>query len=86
MWSRLFEEDTVYASGYSALAWRKVRKGMSLEDVTSRLGEPLTRGSRQDATISMQWSRSPADTHYRCRVLIFEQGVVVRKHSEFYVD
>jgi hypothetical protein len=85
-----FTEDTVYAAGYSDSAFRSVRLGMPESEVHSLLGPPLERWAITDsprgADRGERWSRSPGDTHYRCRVVQFGGGRVVAKHSEFYVD
>lgn len=40
-WTGGFQEDTVYARGYSDRGFRKVRHGMRREDVSELLGPPL---------------------------------------------
>lgn len=80
-------EDTEYASGYNDFSWRLVRIGMTEGHVHHLLGPPLDRWlHRSGGGYSERWSRSPGDTHYRCRVIVYERGRVVRKHNEYYVD
>ena len=88
----LLEEDTVYTARYSDAGFRAVRVGMAVAEVEQLIGPPEStwtlkdRGGRIGETAA-RWSRSPGDTHYRSRVLLFsETGRVKRKHSEFYVD
>ena len=86
IWGSLFQEDTAYAARYTYSKWRTVRTSMTEADVKAKIGEPLQIWTNKDATVGMRWSRSPGDTHYRCRVLQFENGKVSEKHAEFYVD
>lgn len=79
-------EDTVYAPQYSDRGFRRVRLGMSLAEVDGLIGAPLGVWTNQDTTVGMRWSKSPGSHDYRCRVLQFDNGTVVDKHSAFYVD
>ena len=83
--SRLFQEDTIYAPGYSDTAFRKVTVGMSQAEVLALLGPPISEWEACD-NMAMGWSKSPGDTHYRQRVVFFQNGVVTKTLSEFYVD
>jgi hypothetical protein len=82
----MFHEDTEYAAEYSRSGWKEVNLGMTRERVKSLIGEPLDSWKNKDASIGARWSRSPGDTHFRCRVLTFTNGTVSNKHEEFYVD
>lgn len=90
MWAAILAEDTVYASGYSDAGFRRVRLGMTYDDVRRLIGEPELSwsidGSSGGPDLGARWSYSPADTNFRCRVLLFREQRVVRKHAEFYVD
>ncbi len=81
----LLGEDTEYAAGYSDTRWRQVRPGMTRSEVRALLGEPLSQWPISGGT-GERWTRSPGDTHYRCRVVIYDGDLVTRKHAEFYVD
>ena len=85
-WSILFGEDTKYASGYSDAAWRRRQIGEALPDVMRDLGAPIDVWTNDDKSLTMRWSISPGDTHYRTRALVVKEGRVVGKWSEFYVD
>jgi hypothetical protein len=80
-----FPEDTVYAPGYTDAGFMKVEVGMTREQVYRLIGQPISVWTNSD-TIGERWSRSPGDTHFRCRVLQFSEGKVVDKHSEYYID
>jgi hypothetical protein len=86
----LYTEDTVYAPVYSDAAFRQVRRGMPESEVHALLGSPLDRWvitPRLDGPDTRErWSRSPGDTHHRCRVVLYRQGAVFERHSEFYID
>ena len=88
VWSCLFQEDTLYASGYSDHAFRLVRKGMSEAEVRSLLGNPLELypPDRFRDWTSIRFSKSPGGTHYRSRVVNVRGGVVIGKLANFYVD
>ncbi len=90
LFGTLLSEDTVYAPGYSDSGFRKVRPGMSVAEVYALLGAPLEQwtiaADSAGPDMGQRWSRSPGDTHYRCRVVLYYRGTVVEKHSEFYVD
>jgi hypothetical protein len=45
-----------------------------------------TNGAENAPDTGGRWSHSPGDTHFRNRVLLFRNGIVVRKHSEYYID
>ena len=85
IFSRMFQEDTVYAPGYSDAAFRKIGIGMSQSDVFALLGPPVSTWDSCD-DMAMAWSQSPGDTHYRARMVYFQNGMVTKTLSEFYVD
>ena len=83
-------EDTVYTAKYTINAWKRVRVGMSRREVDAILGPaqmtyPVDSGQPGPDT-GARWSYSPGDTNFRCRVLLFRNGIVVKKHSEYYFD
>ena len=84
--SRFYDEDTPYAPGYSDSAFRKVREGMTEDEVRDLLGQPLDRWSLDNNRFGRRWSKSPSDGNYKLRVVIFTEGKVTRKTSEFYLD
>ena len=86
LWGSMFREDTEYADGYTDKGWRTVATGMTVKQVHDAIGEPWDSWSNRDESVVMRWSRSPGDTHYRCRVLTFTNGTVSNKNEEFWVD
>lgn len=79
--------ETRYAPGYSEEKFHEVAVGQSREEVRARLGEPLSQHRWDDATESWAYSESPHDSHYWCRVVIFDgTGHVSEVHAELYVD
>ncbi len=86
VWGALFKEDTMYAPGYTAWGWRTIRVGMPQADVFARIGHPLNEWTNEDGAVVMRWSRSPGDTHYRCRAINMKNKHVTGKWAEFYVD
>jgi hypothetical protein len=82
----VWEDDTEFAPGYSPVGFWLVRDGMSPADVVARVGAPLQRYPlREPGVEGWRWTRSPHDSSYRERVVVFRDGRVAEKHSEFYV-
>jgi hypothetical protein len=81
-----FGDDTEFAPGYSALGFLRVRPGMSSDEVVRCIGEPLRRYPDAGGVERWFWTRSPHDSSYRIRGVLFTNGRVVRRESEFYVD
>ncbi|MFQ5524832.1 MAG: outer membrane protein assembly factor BamE [Thermoanaerobaculia bacterium] len=84
----LFGEDTVFADGYTAEAFRRVEAGMTRDEVHTLLGEPLATwtAERIDWNRADRWSLSPGDTHYRMRTVYYAGDRVVEKIGQFYAD
>jgi hypothetical protein len=81
----VWEDDTEFAPGYSPVGFWSVSAGMSPDSVMTRAGAPLDRFPEPGGE-RWRWTRSPHDSSYRERVVIFRAGRVTEKHSEFYVD
>ena len=79
-------DDTVYAPGYTATGFRQIKVGMTRDQSYSIIGEPLDIWTNQDETVSERWSKSPNDTNYRTRVLVFSNSYVNRIFAEYYFD
>ena len=79
-------EDTVYAKNYSYSRFSKVHVGMSEAQVNDIIGAPLWKSSNGDSSESWGYTRSPGSNNYRCRVIVFDHGIVESKHAEFYID
>lgn len=90
------DDTTEYASGYSDSGFRRLRKGMTEEDVRALLGEPLLRldiatqnklspGGSAKAE-AWRYSRTPNDGSYRKRIVCFEDGKVDTVLSEYWLD
>ena len=91
----LFQEDTVYATGYSNRGFRQVKVGMDPDEVRKILGEPLdirtdpyALRSRAGEVSDECWaySRSPTHQHYRQRLVCFRNGFVSVKQSSYWID
>ena len=87
--SVIFQEDTLYTKSYTDLKYRSLKKGMSKNDVASIIGKPFYTKQEHNSTelIEIWWySKSPADTHYRMRVVAFTNNVVNETIHYYYVD
>lgn len=82
----LLGEDTYYSEGYSDAAFRKLRQGMTKDQVYSLLGEPLSRYPVHGGREGWRYSGKRTDTHYRIRVVLFRGERVDEIMTGFYVD
>lgn len=79
-------DDTVYAKDYTDKNFLALKRGMTKQQVVSLLGRPFSEFNRTGSAISMQYSKSPNDTHYRARTIRLENNKVVDIISYYYVD
>lgn len=79
-------EDTEWAAGYSDAAFREVRIGMKRDDVYALLGRPIQKWNWIKGEVHESWTRSPGDTTYRERQIVFKGDTVVKNIGEFYFD
>ena len=86
IWGATLGEDTVYASVYSDDKFINVSTGMALREVEMLIGPPLAIWTNNDGSVSRQWTKSPASTHYRLRVIVFSNEAVAEKNGYFYFD
>jgi hypothetical protein len=82
----LFLDDTQFSPTYSATGFLRVSRGMREAEVEQLAGTPLERYQVEPGLYGWRWTRSPHDSHYRVRSVLFRDGRVVNKASEFYVD
>lgn len=79
-------DDTEYAPGYSDHGFRRIRIGMTEQEVLSLVGPPLARGPMRGTNQTWVWSRSPSDGNYRVRTVIFENERVSKVNHGFHLD
>jgi hypothetical protein len=86
--SSIYEEETIYAKGYSDEEWKKVKTNDSIDSVVQLLGKPLKIYKSEDGSFSYYYTyQGPKDTNYRMRVIFFnKEGKVIEKYREFYID
>lgn len=84
-------QDTEYAPKYSEAKFKRIIPGMTKAEVLELVGEPLS--TRADAGPSSShrseywwYSRSPSNTHFHHRYLVFAGDRVTEVGHEFYVD
>ena len=82
----LFTDDTKYSENYSGWKFLKIKKGMTKNQVYDILGKPIAVFTREKGVESLQYSKSPKDTHYRIRQVYMKDNKVIERFSEFYVD
>lgn len=79
-------DDTEFSPGYRDSVFRAIEIGDSERAVLDRLGDPIVVVTHQNGEHSLQYSRSPNDSHYRLRVIVISAGVVTSKHSGVWID
>ncbi len=84
--SHLAADTTEYATGYSASAFRKVRPGMSEQEVTQLLGSPIDAAPLSGNRMTWTYTRSRPKGSYWVRAVVFDNGKVEETVHEFYVD
>jgi hypothetical protein len=78
--------ETVYAPRYSYFAFRRIRIGMTTEEVKTLIGEPLHVVPRPNSQV-WTYSDSPVSRSYRLRAVIFDPaGRVSKVVAEFEFD
>ena len=86
MLSIVIGEDTVWANGYTDDGWRTVHTGMSVAEVHALLGPPLYVWNNDGTETVHWWTRSPSDSDYRQRAVIFRGDKAVEKISGYWID
>ncbi len=79
-----FDDRTEYAPQYSAIGFWFVHDGMPEAEVRELVGDPLETYVHEPGVTAWRWTRS--GNSYRVRVVLFREGRVIRKISEFYLD
>jgi hypothetical protein len=86
------ERVFVYSSGKCRLVWLHdghvrvaypegdcgIKPGLTIQSVLDTLGDP--------SSVRWLYSTSPQGKSYRERIIVFRNGVVVERHSSYYVD
>ena len=76
-------DDTQYATTFSDREFRRISVGMTESEVRSLLGDPFDRWAVDgDQTVTAwRWTRSPLDSHYKVRVVVFKDGRVFEQRA-----
>ncbi|SFO33793.1 hypothetical protein SAMN05421741_1398 [Paenimyroides ummariense] len=82
----LYTDDTVYARDYTDKNFLALKRGMTKQQVIWLLGRPFAEFNRTGNAISMQYSKSQNDTHYRARTIRLQNDKVIDIISYYYVD
>ena len=81
------EDTTVYSPGFSEISFRRVKVGMSQDEVRRLLGPPLKEYNFPKlGKTGFAYSESEADGSYRIRMVLFAQGKVTNLRAEYNVD
>ena len=82
------ENATYYPVGFSDAAFRRVKTGMNEAEVIRVCGPPFGRYRVQGAPSRVAWNYSgyKVKGDYHIRGIIFENGQVIERVSEFWVD
>jgi hypothetical protein len=87
IWLCVLGEDTEWAADYTDEAFVSVTRGMTRAQVHEMLGEPLhTEETQGGAELVDRWTRSPSDSNFWQRAVVFRDDRVVKKLSDFCVD
>ena len=88
MGSLLFSENTVYAPGFDEKEFRALKRGMSKDEVRSKLGDPLSTWSGSGGFEWWAYSKHGTKSeNFLCRSLAFNtEGQLIERHAEFYAD
>jgi len=90
--------NTQYADDYSHAGFRRIKVGMSEQEVLDILGEPLSRlgpyayGNERFPEnghyVSLIYSSPPnlRNTNYRARVVLMDNGAVIEVYGRFSAD
>lgn len=79
-------DDSVYTKGYTDRNFLALKRGMTKQQVIRLLDRPFAEFNRSESIVSMQYSKSPGDTHYRARAVLLQDNKVVDIISYYYVD
>jgi outer membrane protein assembly factor BamE (lipoprotein component of BamABCDE complex) len=79
-------DTTEYSKQYSDEGFRRVRVGMTEEQVLRDVGPPLEKFDTKEGSSGWRYSRSCSDGNYRIRVVLFRDGRVVERIAEAYFD
>lgn len=81
----LREDGTTFAPGFTEAKFDRVQIGMSEEEVTNVLGDPLQKQLNDDKTY-WRYSTGPSGGSYWFRVITFRAGRVAEKDAHYYAD
>lgn len=79
-------DDTFYTKDYTDRNFLALKRGMPKQQVIRLLGEPFAEFNNAGSAVSMQYSKSPKDTHYRARAVRLQNNKVMEIISYYYVD
>jgi hypothetical protein len=87
IWVCILGEDTEWAADYTDEGFVAVTRGMPRAEVHRLLGAPLyTEEDQGRSQLIDWWTRSPSDSNYLQRAVVFRDDRAVDKVSEFWVD
>ena len=81
----LREDGTTFAPGFTEAKFDRVQVGMSEDEVTNILGDPLQKQPNDDRAY-WRYSTGPSDGSYWFRVITFRAGRVTEKDAHYYAD
>jgi hypothetical protein len=81
--------DTVYSKGYSEARFKRIRVGMTPDQVVALIGQPLAKHRTNTWNRDEIWMFSDQRTgtdNFWCRLVVIEAGKVSGIESSFMVD
>ncbi len=82
----MIQDDTEFAQDYTDKRFLMIVPGMTDSQVLDIMGEPLSKWNLNDSLTRFSYSKSPSFNHYQIRQIHFKNRVVVKCHSQFYID
>lgn len=83
----LLLDDTEYAPDFDEARFATLARGMSEDEVLAAVGQPLEASTARDGRRNARYTRSPSDSNYEVRAVVYDpSGVVSEIVSSYYVD
>ena len=79
-------DTTEYVQGFDEDAFHEIEIGDTLGSVISRLPTPFSIWDTCESRVVYEYTRSFRDSHFRRRMIVFKDGVVVKIAVNAHID